>query len=63
MIMFDRYYDDMLVDPLRYRYGAPKWTIQLNRGAIPRPDLFLFIDVPENELIRRKNEVTIAVNH
>lgn len=58
LVFFDRYYDDLLVDPLRYRYGGPPWLAHLARRFIPRPDLFLILDVPEDELRARKQEVS-----
>ncbi|MGI9534988.1 MAG: dTMP kinase, partial [Thermodesulfobacteriota bacterium] len=58
LVVFDRYYDDLLVDPKRYRYGGWKWLIKLGRYFIPKPDLVLILDVPENELLSRKNEVS-----
>ncbi len=57
LVIFDRYYDDMLVDPARYRYGGPSWLVKFMRYFIPRPDLFLILDASEDELLKRKQEV------
>jgi hypothetical protein len=56
-VLFDRYSDDLLVDPRRYRYGGPKWAARLWRRLIPRPDLFLVLDIPKERLRERKVEV------
>ena len=58
-VFFDRYYDDLLVDPKRYRYGGPLWLIRWFRRLVPRPDLWLILDVPEEEIWRRKQEVSL----
>ncbi|MGH8071827.1 MAG: dTMP kinase, partial [Candidatus Entotheonellia bacterium] len=58
LVLFDRYYDDLLVDPRRYRYGGPQWLIRLARYFIPEPDLFLILDVSEDQLLSRKREVS-----
>lgn len=57
LVIFDRYYDDLLVDPARYRYGGPSWLVKFTRRFIPRPDLFLILDASEDELLKRKQEV------
>ncbi len=59
LVLFDRYYDDLLVDPRRYRYGGPLALARHLRKLIPRPDLWLVLDVPEEEILRRKREVPI----
>ena len=59
LVLFDRYYDDLLVDPSRYRYGGPMPLAWWARRIIPRPDLVLVLDVPEEELLRRKQEVSL----
>ena len=59
LVLFDRYYDDLLVDPKRYRYGGPLWLARWLRRLIPRPDLWLILDVPEEEILRRKQEVPV----
>jgi len=59
LVLFDRYYDDLLVDPRRYRYGGPLWLARWLRRLIPRPDLWLILDVPEEEILRRKQEMPV----
>ncbi len=57
MIWFDRYYHDILADPLRYRMGAPLWLVRLVGKFIPKPDLFLVLDVVPEVARARKTEV------
>lgn len=58
LVLFDRYYHDLLVDPRRYRYGGPIGFARLVRVFIPKPDLFLILDAPEELLLVRKQEVS-----
>jgi thymidylate kinase len=58
LVLFDRYYDDLLVDPRRYRYGASPRLAQLIGRAIPRPDVFVVLDAPAEVLHGRKSEVS-----
>lgn len=57
LLIFDRYYDDILVDPTRYRYGGPRWLIKFARLIIPKPDIILILDAPEDQLLARKTEL------
>ncbi|CAM3384820.1 dTMP kinase [Rhodothermus bifroesti] len=59
LVLFDRYYDDLLIDPRRYRYGGPVWLARLLGHFIPRPDLFIVLDLPAEVAHARKPEVSI----
>jgi thymidylate kinase len=60
LIVFDRYFPDLLVDPLRYRYSGPIWLPNLLSRLVPRPDLFLVLLEPQSESIfSRKREVVL----
>ncbi|MBI3897913.1 MAG: thymidylate kinase-like protein [Gammaproteobacteria bacterium] len=60
LVVFDRYYHDLLVDPRRYRYRASmRWPRSIGR-QIPSPDLWLVLDVPAEVAQARKSEVTFA---
>jgi len=58
VLIFDRYYHDLLVDPRRYRFGAPVWTAKLIGKLMPRPKLWILLDAPADVLQARKQEVT-----
>ena len=58
-ILFDRYYHDILVDPIRYRYGGPAFLARLVARFIPKPDLFIFLDLPAEVAHDRKPEVPL----
>ncbi len=57
LVLFDRYYHDILADPLRYRYGAPLRLAALAGRLVPKPDLTLVLDAPAETLQARKREV------
>ena len=60
LVVFDRYADDLAVDPRRYRYGGPLWMARLLGRTVPRPDL-MFVLVADPEVIQaRKAEVPLA---
>ncbi|MFB3917500.1 MAG: hypothetical protein ACE14M_12270 [Terriglobales bacterium] len=58
LIVFDRYFHDLLVDPRRYRYGAPTYLARLVGHVIPKPDVWIFLDAPAEVLQQRKPEVS-----
>ena len=57
-IIFDRYYDDIFVDPKRYCYGGPNWLLKFIQLIIPKPDLVICLDAPASVLQERKQEVS-----
>lgn len=59
LILFDRYYDDVLVDPRRYRLPVSVlWFAKFLRRLVPSPDLYILLDVPCEALQQRKREVS-----
>jgi thymidylate kinase len=59
LVLFDRYYHDLLVDPIRHRYGGPMRLAQLAGRLYPRPDLVILLDAPADVLHARKHEVPL----
>ena len=57
LVVFDRYVDDLVVDPRRYRYGAPLSLARLVARWTPRPHVFVVLDAPQAVLRERKREV------
>jgi thymidylate kinase len=57
LVLFDRYFDDLLVDPARYRYGGPEWLVRGLCRVVPRPHLILVLDLPEGQVLDRKQEL------
>jgi thymidylate kinase len=57
LLLCDRYYHDLLVDPRRYRFGAPLWTAHLLGKLMPQPGLWILLDAPAEVVQARKREV------
>lgn len=61
IVIFDRYLDDILIDPRRYRLPKSSlWFARLVVQVAPRPDLYLLLDVPSGIVQQRKAEVPPA---
>lgn len=60
IIIFDRYYYDYLVDLHRYRFNIPNWLPKLFLRFIPSPDLTIYLDAEPEELIKRKQELSLS---
>ena len=56
-IIFDRYYDDLLADQKRYRYGGSKWFLRFARLFIPKPELYFILTTDAKIIYERKKEV------
>ena len=57
LLICDRYYHDLLVDPIRYRYGGPMSIARLIGNLMPQPRLWVLLDAPAEVLQARKQEV------
>lgn len=57
LIIFDRYYDDILADQKRYRYGGKKSVAQWVKKFIPKPDLIVILSTAPEIVYQRKKEV------
>jgi thymidylate kinase len=58
IVIFDRYFHDLLIDPKRYRYAGPMWLPRLiSRMIPPRKALFVILDADEDVILSRKQEL------
>ncbi len=58
LVVLDRYFHDILIDPVRYRYGGPMWLVRVLQHLVPPRDvLFLVLDADENIIFARKREL------
>jgi thymidylate kinase len=61
LVIFDRYFLDYAIDPRRYRLHPRTIGFASLLGRLgPRPNLQFVLDVPAQELQRRKSEVSLA---
>jgi thymidylate kinase len=58
LVLFDRYFLDITIDPARYRYGGPRWLAQAAGQLAFHPDLYFVLDAPIETLRARKIEVS-----
>jgi thymidylate kinase len=58
LIVFDRYFQDVLVDPQRYRYGGPQRFAEMLSRLVPQPDLVILLDADAESIVRRKPELS-----
>lgn len=60
LIILDRYYwVDLIIAPIRYRYGASPRLTRLAPKILPKPDLVIWLDAPIEVLQSRKKEVPL----
>ena len=60
LLVSDRYYNDLLVDPRRYRFGAPlSWARAVFR-FLPKPDHVIVLAGDADRILARKREVAPA---
>ncbi len=58
LVVYDRYFHDLLVDPIRYRFGAPIFLAKFIINLIPQPDLIILLNVSAETAQSRKQEVS-----
>lgn len=63
LVLYDRHFMDILVDPVRYRYGGPRWVLRVIDRFTPVPDLIVLLDAPSEVLHARKPELEMAERH
>jgi thymidylate kinase len=59
LVIFDRYFYDVIVDPRRSRFGGPSWLPRWLARLVHRPDLILLLDADENLMYTRKKELPV----
>lgn len=59
LILFDRYYYDLIVDPKRFRIRFPKNIIKKLSYFIPKPDLIFYLNTKPTIALERKNELNL----
>jgi thymidylate kinase len=63
LVVFDRYFYDVIVDPKRARFGGPAWFALLLARLVPRPDITLVLDADEHVMYARKGELSVKELH
>lgn len=60
LVIVERGWWDIAVDPLRYRISAPPWLIKALGRVLPHPDLTLILNADEDVIFDRKRELPRA---
>jgi len=58
LIIFDRYFDDLLIDPKRYRFSGPMLLAKFIKLILPKPDLYIVLTTSAQIVQARKQEVS-----
>lgn len=59
LVLYDRHFIDILIDPVRYRYGGPQWLPSLMARFMQKPDMVILLDAPAMVLHLRKPELAM----
>lgn len=59
LVLFDRYYYDLLVYPERFGFYVNPFLIKFIQKFIPKPDITFYLDVETNNLFIRKKELSM----
>lgn len=57
--IFDRYFYDYIIDPLRGRLSLPKWIINVYGWFIPNPDIIICLGGKPETIYERKPETSL----
>jgi hypothetical protein len=61
LILFNRYFQDILAEPLRFRYGGPYWVLKLVSHFIPSPDLvFIVVKAEEETFMSQETKLSLS---
>ena len=60
LVILERGWDDLAVDPRRYRLSAGARLVRLGGKVLPRPDLTFLLEAPAEEIHARKPELEVA---
>ena len=62
LVFYNRYFIDVLADPLRYRIKGNRILIKAFHYILPKPDLWIILDLPTDVLFKRKQELTYEMS-
>ena len=60
LIIFDRYFDDLIADNKRYRYGGQNYMAKFFRFFIKKPSLYFVLVTDAKTIYKRKQEVAFT---
>lgn len=60
LVIFDRYFDDLIADNKRYRYGGESFMANFFRLFIKKPSLYFVLVTDAKTIYKRKQEVAFS---
>lgn len=57
VVILDRYYYDLLIDPSRYKIRLPRRVMKSFFSVLPTPDVAFVLDAPPEVIFQRKREL------
>src|SRR6185437_8308238 len=58
LVLMDRHYVDLQVDPKRYRSRAPEWLVRMAGWFVPKPNAWVILEASPETLQKRKGEIS-----
>lgn len=58
LVLFKRYFDDLMADPRKFNFGASPWWLRWTRSIIPQPNVHILLEAPSDELLARKPNIS-----
>jgi thymidylate kinase len=59
-VIFDRYFYDYLIDPVRLRISLPQWAVRVFAVLVPKPDLVTLLSASPEVIYSRKPELPLG---
>jgi len=59
LIIGERWYYDVIANPVRYGFALPDWLLRLGGYLVPKPDMTLLLEADPQAIHDRKPELTI----
>jgi glycosyltransferase involved in cell wall biosynthesis/thymidylate kinase len=63
LVLGERWYYDVIVNPQRYGFRLPPWLLRLGGWLVPKPDLTVLLEAPVEEIHARKPELSVGELH
>jgi len=60
VVIFDRYYYDFIVDPLRMKINLPTFVMKVFLSIVPKPSVMIYLDADNLTISSRKKELTLS---
>jgi glycosyltransferase involved in cell wall biosynthesis/thymidylate kinase len=60
LVVGERYFPDVLVNPQRYGFTAPRWLMRVAAACVPSPDLLILLTGDPDVIHARKAELSLT---